>query len=124
MKRATALSAVVVIGAATVALSAFQQQQLTLSEAAIAATKIERVRDNLYVITGSDPAGPGGRSALSGGNTAVFVTATGVVLVDTKYPGWGRVILDRVKSVTDKPVTMIINTHTHGDHTGSNAMFP
>jgi glyoxylase-like metal-dependent hydrolase (beta-lactamase superfamily II) len=30
------------------------------------------------------------------------------------------VILDRVKTVTSKPVTMIINTHTHGDHTGSN----
>src|SRR5262249_34437767 len=26
--------------------------------------------------------------------------------------------------VTSKPVTMIINTHTHGDHTGSNEGFP
>ena len=32
--------------------------------------------------------------------------------------------MDKVRSVTDKPVTMIINTHTHGDHTGSNEYFP
>ena len=45
-------------------------------------------------------------------------------LSDTKLTGWGQVILDRIKTVTDKPVTTIINTHTHGDHTGSNTMFP
>jgi glyoxylase-like metal-dependent hydrolase (beta-lactamase superfamily II) len=32
-------------------------------------------------------------------------------------------IVDRVKSVTNKPITRIINTHTHGDHTGSNEFF-
>jgi DNA-binding beta-propeller fold protein YncE len=48
----------------------------------------------------------------------------GVVLIDTKYAGWGQEILDKVKTVTDKPVTTIINSHTHGDHTGSNTFFP
>jgi glyoxylase-like metal-dependent hydrolase (beta-lactamase superfamily II) len=46
-----------------------------------------------------------------------------VVLVDTKNPGWGPRILDKVKTLTEKPVTMIINTHTHGDHVGSNEAF-
>src|SRR5206468_10441033 len=32
--------------------------------------------------------------------------------------------LEKVKKITDKPVTTIINTHTHGDHTGSNEAFP
>ena len=63
------------------------------------------------------------REAFSGGNVAVFITATGVVVVDTKLPGWGQAILDKIRTVTDKPVTMIINTHTHGDHTGSNEFF-
>jgi cyclase len=45
------------------------------------------------------------------------------VVVDTKLAGWGPAILERIKSVTDKPVTTIINTHTHGDHTGSNEFF-
>ncbi|HMB78752.1 MAG TPA: MBL fold metallo-hydrolase, partial [Vicinamibacterales bacterium] len=37
--------------------------------------------------------------------------------------GWGQAVLDKVKSVTDKPITRIINTHTHGDHTGNNGFF-
>src|SRR4029079_2209475 len=36
---------------------------------------------------------------------------------------WGQAILDKVKSVTNKPITTIINTHTHGDHNGSNEFF-
>ena len=78
------------------------------------------MKDNLYVITGS---GVANRDEFSGGNTAVFVTEQGVVLVDTKLPGWGQPILDRIKTVTGKPITTIINTHTHGDHTGSNEFF-
>jgi len=61
--------------------------------------------------------------ANGGGNTAVFITTTGVVLVDTKNPNNGQGILDQVRTVTNKPVTMIINTHTHADHTGSNEFF-
>ena len=76
-----------------------------------AALEIEKVKDNLYMITGG------------GGNTAAFITEKGVVIVDTKNPGMGPGILEKVKSVTDKPVTMIINTHTHGDHVGSNSAF-
>ena len=46
------------------------------------------------------------------------------MLVDTKLANWGQAIMDKVKTVTDKPVTHIINTHTHGDHVGSNEFFP
>lgn len=74
--------------------------------------KIEKVADNLYRILGG------------GGNSAVLVRADGVLLVDTKLPGNGQKLLDLIRSVTDKPVTHIINTHTHGDHNGSNAFFP
>jgi cyclase len=70
-----------------------------------------KVRDNLYMI------------ANGGGNTGVFITATGVVLVDTKNPNNGPGILEQVRTITNKPVTMVINTHTHADHTGSNEYF-
>jgi cyclase len=73
---------------------------------------IKKVRDNLYVIPGA------------GGNTTVFVTQAGVVLVDTKLPNNGEAILNQVRTVTDRPVSMIINTHTHPDHIGSNNYFP
>jgi glyoxylase-like metal-dependent hydrolase (beta-lactamase superfamily II) len=73
---------------------------------------IQKVAGNVYMIPGA------------GGNTAAFVTANGVVLVDTKLANNGQAILDQVKAISDKPITHIINTHTHGDHNGSNQFFP
>ncbi len=73
---------------------------------------VDKVKDNLYVLKGG------------GGNTAVFITDGGVVVVDAKNPGWGQPILDKVKELTPKPVTMLINTHTHGDHVSGNVEFP
>jgi len=87
-----------------------------------AAIAIQKVAANLYVVTGGR--GSGGQSNTISGCTTVFVTNTGVVLVDTKLPGFGKAILAQVKTVTDKPVTTIINTHTHNDHTGGNTEFP
>ena len=72
---------------------------------------IEKIKDNLYKIGGA------------GSNTTVFITAEGVVLVDTKLANNGEAILKQVQTVTDKPVSMIINTHTHPDHNGSNNFF-
>ncbi len=73
---------------------------------------IEKVSGNVYLLTGE------------GGNTAIYVAANGVVLVDTKVENNGQAILDQVRKVTDKPITHIVNTHTHFDHTGSNQFFP
>jgi len=75
---------------------------------------VEKVKDNLYVLRGVD----------GGGNTAVFITANGVTVVDAKNPGWGKPILDKIKTLTPKPVTILINTHTHGDHVSGNVEFP
>ena len=120
MKRGIVLGTLIAAGALSLAVSGFQGPPPGPSAKAIAATKIEKVKDNLYIITGS---GVEDTSAFSGGNTAVFITDAGVTVVDTKLAGWGQTILDRIKTVTSKPVTRIINTHTHGDHTGSNEFF-
>jgi glyoxylase-like metal-dependent hydrolase (beta-lactamase superfamily II) len=81
--------------------------------------ELTRVKDNLYII---------GSSAVdanfTGGNTGVFIMENGVAIVDTKNPGYGPTILERIRKVTPKPVTTIINTHTHFDHAGSNPGFP
>lgn len=116
MKRAIVLGIIVGLGCLTLVVAGFQAP----SPAALNAAKIEKLKDNLYVITGS---GAADLNTFSGGTTAVFVTDSGVVLVDTKLPGLGPTILDRIKSVTNKPVTTIINTHTHSDHVGSNEFF-
>jgi cyclase len=82
---------------------------------------IQKLRDNLYMISGGDT---NDRSTWTGGNSLVFVTNSGVVLVDTMLPGAGKSLLAKIKSVTDKPVTTVINTHTHYDHSGSNNELP
>ena len=69
---------------------------------------IEHIKDNVYKIFGG------------GGNTLVVVQQDGVVLVDTKMPGNGPAIVSEVKKVTDKPIKLVINTHSHPDHLGSN----
>jgi cyclase len=104
MTRGWVLGVVIGVGTAAIAATAQTGQPQPLA--------IEKVAENLHMITGN------------GGNTAVYVASQGVVLVDTKLANNGAQILERVKSVTDKPITHIINTHTHGDHVGSNEFFP
>jgi cyclase len=110
VKRISALGIVVIAGALTVAVAA--QQPAAPPQPSVDNLTVEKVKDNLFVIRGG------------GGNTAAFVTANGVTLVDTKNPGWGQPLLDKVKTVTDKPVTRVINTHTHYDHVSGNVVMP
>ena len=72
---------------------------------------IAEVKDGLHVITGP------------GGNIGVRVTAEGVILIDDKYPQDFDEIQSLVATVSDLPVKYVINTHHHGDHSGSNASF-
>jgi len=116
--RTLVLGAVVVTGVLSIGVAAFQAPQAP--PAALRVIDMQKLRDNLYVLTSSTP---GDNTKFSGGNVSVFITASGVVLVDTKLAGWGQAMLDKIKTVTTKPVTTIINTHTHGDHTGNNNLF-
>lgn len=113
MRRAVVLGALVVTGALSVSLAG-QQQRAVLPDAV-------KVKDNFYVIGSSSPVD---RSQFTGGNVSVFVTDAGVTVVDSKLAGYGPDIIAKIKAVTNKPITTLINTHTHGDHTGSNEGFP
>jgi len=115
--RFVVLGALVAVGALSIAVAA---QQPATPPAGPRVIDVEKLKDNFYVLTSSSPAD---RATFSGGNVAVFITDTGVTLVDTKLNGWGQALLDKIKSLTSKPVTRIINTHTHGDHTGNNGLF-
>jgi cyclase len=46
-----------------------------------------------------------------------------VVLVDVKFERNVEDIQAKVKSITDKPIKYVFNTHAHGDHTGGNQKF-
>ena len=72
---------------------------------------IDEVKEGLHVITGP------------GGNIGVRLTSEGVILIDDKFPQDFEEIQSLVAQVSDLPVRYVINTHHHGDHSGSNAGF-
>jgi glyoxylase-like metal-dependent hydrolase (beta-lactamase superfamily II) len=113
MTRFIVLGVLFAVGALSISVAAVQQAPgRGAQQQAAREVGVQRLKGNLYVMTGG------------GGNSAVFITTAGVVVVDTKNPGWGQPLLDKIKTVTDRPVTMIINTHTHGDHVSGNVEFP
>jgi glyoxylase-like metal-dependent hydrolase (beta-lactamase superfamily II) len=69
---------------------------------------LQKIKDDLYMIEGD------------GGNVAVYLTNDGVILVDDKFDRDYNDIVAKVKSVSDKPIKYVLNTHHHPDHSGSN----
>ena len=105
MKRIVVLTALIAAGAVSYAVAQQGGQKPMVVE-------VQKLKDNLFVLTGG------------GGNTTVFIQTNGITVVDTKNPGWGAPILAKIKELSPKPVTTIINTHTHGDHVSGNVEFP
>ena len=121
MKRAVVLGSLLAVAMLSATLAALQQRQGGAGAKPVPfgqetpsadALMVEKVKPNLFVLRGG------------GGNTAALVTDAGVVLVDTKLPGWGQPLIQKLKTITQKPVTTIINTHAHFDHASGNVEFP
>jgi glyoxylase-like metal-dependent hydrolase (beta-lactamase superfamily II) len=120
MRRRFVLSTLVIAGMLSIAVAAQQAPAAGRgggggglnAKPSADAIQVEKLTDNLFVLRAG------------GGNTAAFITANGVLLVDTKVSGWGQPIVEKLKTLTDKPVTTIVNTHTHFDHVNGNAEFP
>ena len=111
MRRATVLGALLCAGALSIGATVLRGQATGRGDQKPNIIQMEKVRDNLYLLKGG------------GGNTAVFVTDLGVVIVDTKLAEWGQPMLDKIKTITNKKVITLINTHAHADHNGSNEFF-
>jgi cyclase len=112
MRRSIVLGVLLGVGVFSMAWAAGRQLPAAVGAQQVRTIEVEKVKDNLFVLR------------RGGGNTAVFVQATGVTVVDTKNPGWGQPLLAKIKELTDKPVITIINTHTHYDHVSGNVEFP
>ncbi len=58
-----------------------------------------------------------------GGNIGLFIGDDGVFLIDDQMAPLTDKIVDAIRSVSDKPIRFIVNTHMHPDHTGGNENF-
>ncbi len=72
-----------------------------------------QLNDNLYVIHNEGVPG----------NATALITDEGVLLIDDKFEANFDGIVELLRSVTDQPVRYVVNTHYHGDHSGSNVRF-
>ena len=57
---------------------------------------------------------------VSGMNIAVQVGDDGVLLVDAATAAVATQVIAAIRTLSDKPIHTIVNTHVHADHTGGN----
>ena len=58
-----------------------------------------------------------------GGNVGFFVGPDAVVVVDSEFKDIAPGIVAQIRSVSDRPIKYLVNTHHHGDHVGGNEVF-
>ena len=78
--------------------------------------KATKVAGQVYVIEDATP-------EFSGGNVGVSAGPDGILMIDDKFAPLAPKLETALRSVSDKPVRFVINTHYHGDHTDGNAAF-
>jgi cyclase len=66
------------------------------------------VQGNVYMLVGA------------GGNIAVQIGDDGVLLVDTGLAANADKVVATIRTLSNKPIRYIINTHVHPDHVGGN----
>jgi glyoxylase-like metal-dependent hydrolase (beta-lactamase superfamily II) len=72
---------------------------------------VRRVAGNVYVIAGA------------GGNIVAQSGPDGLFLVDDNFAVFYPKILAALRRISDKPLRIIVNTHSHFDHNQNNANF-
>jgi cyclase len=96
------------LAAAALGAFCFQTQGQEVDKAEF---RVSTVAGNVYVLQGA------------GGNIGALVGADGVLLVDDESASMVDKLRAALRSITNKPVRAVINTHYHGDHVGGNAYF-
>jgi len=72
---------------------------------------VEKASGDVYMLSGA------------GGNIGVLATTAGLLLVDDQFQPLAEKIEIAMNSLADHKLKYIVNTHYHGDHTGSNSYF-
>lgn len=72
---------------------------------------VDTLTQKIYMLTGR------------GGNIGIYVGNDKVFMVDDQFARLSKKIKATIATLTDKPITYLVNTHMHGDHTGGNVNF-
>lgn len=73
----------------------------------------------IYVHTRHDPL-----AAPIDGTSTIIINEEDVFVIDTHIdPAAARAVIAKIRELTDKPVTHVVNTHWHDDHTNGNHAF-
>ena len=110
MRKASVLSLALAL---LVTIPAIAQRQVEWEKVQI---KVQKLTPNLYLLQGT-----GVPAAI--GNVTVFVADDGIILGDCEYFELGPKLEAAIKSISDKPIKYVLNTHWHGDHSGGDAYF-
>ena len=73
--------------------------------------KLQKLTETIYALYGR------------GGNIGFFIGPDSVLVIDSQYRDLAPGIVEKIKSVTDKPIKYLVNTHHHPDHVGGNELF-
>ncbi|HEY9183544.1 MAG TPA: MBL fold metallo-hydrolase [Gammaproteobacteria bacterium] len=90
------------------AAPAFGQAQQDFSQVQI---KVHQVSGSVHYLEGQ------------GGNVGVLIGDDGVLMIDDQFAPLSEKLAAAIKTLSQKPIRMLINTHVHGDHTGGNENF-
>ena len=80
-----------------------QQKEVTI--------KTIKLSSDVYMLTGK------------GGNIGIYKGLDYTLMIDDQFADVSKKIQASIKSITNKPIAFLVNTHMHGDHTGGNTNF-
>jgi glyoxylase-like metal-dependent hydrolase (beta-lactamase superfamily II) len=58
-----------------------------------------------------------------GGNVGLLIGDDGVLMIDDQFAPLSEKLVAAIRTLSDKPIRLLVNTHVHGDHTGGNENF-
>ncbi len=88
--------------------SLFSSAQSNFDAVSITATPLS---NSIYMLEGA------------GGNIGVSVGDESITIIDNQFAPLTTKILKTLKTISNAPVKVVINSHHHGDHTGGNSNF-
>ncbi|KGK31895.1 MBL fold metallo-hydrolase [Cellulophaga sp. E6(2014)] len=71
----------------------------------------EKLTEDVYMLTGQ------------GGNIGIYIGPDNIFMIDDQFSHLSDQIKETIKTLSPKPISVLFNTHMHGDHTGGNANF-